>query len=785
MRGEEAVAYTLVCDHVRDCWGGGDERFCVFPSPQGAPGGEGFVCSGDRAVQCGMRHECFRVTGWCDGREDCVHGEDESMCVEAISECHDEYVLRTSIYRPSPPAVLLSDGYGKFRFTRSSNISFPTEKYSVSVFKRHSIFQIGCSTAFYGRPPSPEFYPALSTSERPTVACPATHFQCPHNGYCLPVFLRCNGVNDCPGREEEEGCAEFRCPGYYRCHGSQVCVHPAHLCDGQNQCPRKDDEWLCRGRCPRQCACYGLAYTCPRAFQAPAFPHLRYLDGTDSGMTPPHLRHLLMLVYLRLSRCGLNHTGALNFPNLVILDLSANSFTHIAARHFNSLTSLASLRLSHNPLQASFHSKQSDPLYLRSVKRLDLSGIGIREFNTSVLRPFPRLEILNLSSSGVQLVTGPPLGVLHHLRSLDLRGCPLTQFPRDVVRHALTLHTVFTDNYKLCCSQVLSAGFDAQNSHGPRDVVSSCGFLLGSSFYRTAFAVCSVCIVLGELLFMVVCVTMERCAAKSSAGVVLSHLAGCDLLMGVHSALVALTDARYRGRYLWADIAWRHSVLCQAGGCLFALSTHLSLCLTALLTLDGCLVSCRPRSSLRVSTRRAHLTCVALWTAGLCVSGAPLVPGWPLRGLYSATGLCQPLPALQPRSPADEDSLTYVITIVATFSLLTLLGQLLVVHVAGQRGGVLRQLITGRAQCPDVLLAMRLSTMVIPDTLCGLLLYVGVLLPGAGDPSGPSGLWVHTATLLWSFKSTVCFPLYLLGYVREQQRQKQREQLLKRLGRRK
>ena len=26
--------------------------------------------------------------------------------------------------------------------------------------------------------------------------------------FCLPVYLRCNGVNDCPGREDEAGCEE-------------------------------------------------------------------------------------------------------------------------------------------------------------------------------------------------------------------------------------------------------------------------------------------------------------------------------------------------------------------------------------------------------------------------------------------------------------------------------------------------------------------------------------------------------------------------------------------------
>ena len=45
--------------------------------------------------------------------------------------------------------------------------------------------------------------------------CPDTHFQCP-GSYCLPVYMRCNGVLDCPEHQDEHDCDVFVCPGYYR-----------------------------------------------------------------------------------------------------------------------------------------------------------------------------------------------------------------------------------------------------------------------------------------------------------------------------------------------------------------------------------------------------------------------------------------------------------------------------------------------------------------------------------------------------------------------------------------
>nr|KAG5700374.1 hypothetical protein BaRGS_029626 [Batillaria attramentaria] len=44
--------------------------------------------------------------------------------------------------------------------------------------------------------------------------CPPAHFTCPGvTWYCLPVYVRCNGVYDCPGHEDEAECDGYTCPG--------------------------------------------------------------------------------------------------------------------------------------------------------------------------------------------------------------------------------------------------------------------------------------------------------------------------------------------------------------------------------------------------------------------------------------------------------------------------------------------------------------------------------------------------------------------------------------------
>ena len=53
-------------------------------------------------------HQCYPLSGWCDGREDCVNGEDEAECAAHITKCSS----RRPIIRRPPPAVVHFDGHG-------------------------------------------------------------------------------------------------------------------------------------------------------------------------------------------------------------------------------------------------------------------------------------------------------------------------------------------------------------------------------------------------------------------------------------------------------------------------------------------------------------------------------------------------------------------------------------------------------------------------------------------------------------------------------------------------
>ena len=235
--------------------------------------------------------------------------------------------------------------------------------------------------------------------------CPETHFQCSSDGYCLPVFLRCNGVNDCPGRVDEHTCNTFACPGFYRCRGSRVCLHVIDVCDSTYHCPQHDDELFCGMDVPEHCACYGLACTCNQSFEGRSYSQLRYLDAADSGLTQTDLSDYTMLVYLSLARCGIQSLDGFVFPNLHTLDVRQNSIVKFSSGDMANMSFLKNLLLAENPLKTVFYQGNDSSHGTHPVLRwLDISGVKMVALNSTVLSPFPNLRVLNMSNSDVRVV---------------------------------------------------------------------------------------------------------------------------------------------------------------------------------------------------------------------------------------------------------------------------------------------------------------------------------------------------------------------------------------------
>ena len=605
-------------------------------------------------------------------------------------------------------------------------------------------------------------------------SCPNTHFRCPGDLICLPVYVRCNEVYDCPGHEDEAECSRYSVPGFYRCRASRIHLYVSHMCDGYSQCPQKDDELFCNWTCPNNCTCYGSAFFCDSSFSVHEYGELRFLEGRGSGMKPADFASNTMLIHLGLASCGQTHLSLPMLHNLHSLDLSNNHLHALNADTLLSVERLSTLSMSGNPL-----SLQSPALHqpVPSVLTLDLSDIYLPVLSVNLSATFPNVQKINLSQSGVHTVNQGFFQETEHLQVLDLSGCSVNQFPYDLFNGLKHLEVVHSENYKLCCSVILPKGINPRNCHAPSDEVSSCDALLRSNVYRMLLAFFAVSSLLGNLLSFIFRIRHKR-SSTSGFSVFVTHLCVSDFLMGVYLAVIGTADSVYGGSYLWQDEHWKHSILCQVAGVLSLLSSEVSAFIICLITLDRFLVLQFPFSQIHFSQRSALMACGMVWCGGLTLAVVPLMPGLSHWQYYSQTGICIPLPITRKTFGGHKYSFGIIIILNFGLFLLTALGQLVIYWSIRTNTMCSSDAVVNRKN-KDLTIARRLFTVATSDFLCwfpvgllGLQASQGVAVPGEAN--------VAMAIIVLPLNSTLNPFLYTFNLIRERRRHAKELRLVKR-----
>ena len=246
------------------------------------------------------------------------------------------------------------------------------------------------------------------------------------------------------------------------------------------------------------------------------------------------------------------------------------------------------LILTGNPITNPFAYTQG--LTLTHLQKLHLSRLLINKQDLiDIAQLFPYLTDLDLSFSRLDDVTDVGFYNIKTLQVLNLEGCPLTYFGKEIFQGLKGLRMLKADNYKLCCGDVLPQGFNPANCDAPQDELSSCTALLQSDFYRISLAVLCCLVLVGNLVSFVYR-TFFSPATKSSFGVLVSNLCVSDLLMGVYLAFIGLADRLYMGSYVWEDNVWKGSTACHIAGFISLLSNEVSAFNICLITLDRFLV---------------------------------------------------------------------------------------------------------------------------------------------------------------------------------------------------
>ena len=602
------------------------------------------------------------------------------------------------------------------------------------------------------------------------LQCPHTHFQCPEDDHCLPVFVLCNGVWDCPGKEDEDGCEEYRCPGYYRCRSSRVCLHPEYVCDGMAHCPQRDDELLCDLVCPTGCVCYGLAFSCSVVFSAGNHSQLRYLSAVGSGMTPAQLTTNVMLVYLSLAECKVGVLELPSWPNLHSLDLSLNSIRHLHVSTLLPLVSLRLLILSDNPLLDVFTQLNGELVTVSTLIYIDISRVPLKQFDSSLVYVFPNLQTLNLSHTGLS-DAGEGFSHYQQLRVLDLRGCPLFTIPRAMFRGLKRLQTVYGDNYKLCCEDTVPPEFNLGQCFAPSDEISSCGDMLHSDAYRAILSIMAVVSITGNLSSFVFRVLMLH---NSGFAILVTNLCVADFCMGIYLAVIGVADRMYLGNYLWMDTVWRHGTTCKVVGFLCLLSSEVSAFIICAITVDRFLVLHFPFSHIRLRTGSAHVTCCLLWIGGILIAGIPLLPVTKHWQFYSQTAVCVPLPITRHNSVGHQYSFGVIVVLNFLLFIIIAAGQTCV-YFSVQANRMTATDSNKHAQ--DVRMARRLITIALSDFMCWFPIGLLGLLASRGYPV-PAGVNVFLVILVLPLNAALNPFLYTVNTLLERRQRKREQRLL-------
>ena len=696
--------------------------------------------------------QCFSFQEWCNTAQNCLNLADEEVCRPNVQELFNDINIRVANFTWAVKQVL-----------PPAEVNFFDWQYGLPYITPLS---------------EPEDFSPGVASQLSMMTCPETHFQCPGGGYCLPVYVLCNGVDDCVGREDEANCETFACPGFYRCRGSRLCLHPNQLCDAVFQCPQQDDEKFCDLACPENCSCHGLSFQCREALDVDAYANMRYLDASESGLDPGLLLRGTMLIFLNLQRCGISGLTLPKLPNLCILDVSHNNIHAVTVDDLRKVSKLKILVMTGNPLFSLFESNfSSSGETLPRLEVLDLAMVATRHINTLIFTSFPVLTKLNLSSSSVQQVSGAL--PTQRLRVLDLGGMEVSQFPEDLLKDLSNLDFVVANDYKVCCPQMLPRGVDRKDCDGPEPVISSCYNLLGSKL-RQAFVSALTALALGgntanlAVARLIASPAVDKGCSDRTL-LLVSHLSVSNFVMGCYLALVSVADRLYSGVYLWKDWHWRSSPWCTLSSFLFVLSSQVSAFLAVCITLERCVALARTE---RVSTSRrvVHRACGVCWIVGVVFATLSVVTQGTLT---SKTGLCLPL-ALTPWESSQRrgDASSAFTTLNMLLMSFTGAGQTYV-YIAIRRNTM--ALLVDSQTTRDLTVARRFVNVAAAGVCSWLLV-------GFFTAKWAEAEWVRAdvvssvVAFVIPFSSALQPVLYMANIVLERRRYTQMQRLLKRLG---
>ena len=547
----------FICDELRDCIDGIDEEICHSHYAKGS------VCS-DFYFTCLSSVRCIPYLKVCDGKRDCLFGEDEICENKLGNELHTpRSVVHSQTFTCSESktniSILLVDDlvpdcpdtfedemqyYSLMTIPFHSHMSCNGTKELPCIPGHSHCFQMNKLCIFEFQP----YTVTLKHCRNGAHLYNCTSFQCPEYfkcsmSYCVPFDLICNGKWDCPQGHDEMNCNLFSCPYLFKCKNQTKCLHFSKVCDINKDCILGDDESWCIGDsvlvCPKKCKCFAQSVICNNLNknshnERSIWISIKYFECITCNLAGSLLSSLEVIIFLNVreylfeSICINKYSSVPILSSLKHLDISLNSLTRTKSLCFISLKSLTIFYLQHNSISV----VEDNSFYLLlNLRILDLSHNKITKLENTIFKGLTNIKVINLTLNLIMYVSGN-----------TFREVPP--------------NTIHSYNVRVCC---------LSNSWAKckviEDAFSNCNNLLSNKLMKYL----SWLVGLFALSLNTVSILIRSKNYKLQNTTLLTvYLSLVDRCFGVYLLLIASADLYYKDYYIGYELEWKNNLMCKA-----------------------------------------------------------------------------------------------------------------------------------------------------------------------------------------------------------------------------
>ena len=447
--------------------------------------------------------------------------------------------------------------------------------------------------------------------------------------YCIPIYMVCDGVEDCTSGSDEASCDRKICPGMFLCRADNICVHPNNVCDGIVHClSSHDDEFLCSPPdsqmgvtnlyCPMDCTCMGLTAACLTLSHDKTISRINFnaqihglfiVDGNiqvDRLKTFTHL-NLLNISNIPLAKVQYDiHTISL-LRSLIMIN---NSITAFPRTFFNNLVYLNELVIISNNI----HTLPSHTFRgLKSLIILNLTGLHINVIEDCAFCDMYSLKTIDLSNNKLSVVMASTLQVSYDIDEIIISNNAIKHIETDALTVNQNHNVIITDDVRHCCFTKYRYSCMTSFKHEQLD----CRDLLVNHVILAMVCIVTIC-----MFTCSVSAIKMNLQWKNSHFLLIQNLNIADLIFIVYLLVLLIMHSFYGDQLVLQRNKWLVSFVCKTSTVLFILSVMQSRCLYLLIIINCLLVTKYALRLEPVSKGQVTVLLTITWLLALGFAGA-------------------------------------------------------------------------------------------------------------------------------------------------------------------